>query len=145
MRAIPIIGMTVVIGILALIVYQFIKNKMWRELFTVISIMMVLVSCKKEQQIVLVPGQQYHIRSDIFNKGAYQPQQPVQLIDLYTGPNGVPYSHCKAAVNWSVFALKDGNGIAALTVQGNQVLINQGLQVNDPSVITWYIPQYDLQ
>lgn len=106
---------------------------------------LILAGCKKEQQTLLVPGNYYHLKGSIFNKVAYQPAQPLLLVDLYIGPNGVPYSHCKAAVNWSAFATKSGGGVAEQTVKGNQLEINGGAVIGDPSVLTWDIPQYDLK
>lgn len=116
-----------------------------KTVFLSLAILTVLAGCKKEQTTVLIPGSRYSIRSDIFNKGAYQPTSPVTLIDLYIGPYGVPRSHCTAAVDWSAFALVSGNGVADRTVQGNQALISQGIVYGDPAVITWDIPQYDLK
>lgn len=111
---------------------------------TLAFLLMLISACHKERQIVLIPGKQYSIRGDIFNKGAYQPKAPVTLTDTYTGPGGVPYAHCTAAVDWPRFAAASGNGVADQTVQANQLLINSGVVIGDPSVLIWDIPQYDL-
>lgn len=120
-----------------------------KTILALISLLIVLASCKKEETIVPVVGRSYAIKGDIFNKGAYQPKQPVLLIDLYTGPNGIPYAHCKAQVDWNNFAVKSGSGVADQTIEGNKTILNQlntqGIYLGDASVLTWDIPQYDLK
>lgn len=119
-----------------------------KKLALFISLAIVLTSCKKEHPQVLIIGQSYRIRADIFNKGAYQPAQPVLLTQLYINFQGIPYSKCSAPVAWSSFALKSGHGIADQTVEGNkliwQSMQDSGVQFGDPAAITWDIPQYDL-
>jgi len=106
-------------------------------------------SCKKEQSIVPVVGQSYGIRSDIFNKGTFQPIQPVLVMDLYIGPNGTPYAHCKAGIDWDHFAIKKTGGVADQTVEGNlltwESLQLEGVKWGDSNTRIWEIPQFDLK
>lgn len=61
------------------------------KLLLIIAIALCCYSCKKEQ--IIVVGQSYHIKGDIFNKGVYQPKQPVRVDSLYTDPiSGYPYA-----------------------------------------------------
>lgn len=108
-------------------------------------------SCKKEPPTaVLIPGQQYNVKGDylIFNKGAYSPQNPVKVIDLYVNFQGIPYAHINAPINWAEFALKPANGVADQTVKANVIiwgtLQSQGVQWGDNTTRVWDIPQWDL-
>ena len=58
----------------------------------ILLLALTIVSCKKDT--VIITGQSYHIRSNVFNKGVYQPAQPVEVNTLYTDPNtGLPYAN----------------------------------------------------
>ncbi len=51
----------------------------------------LLTACQKEPLTIQV-GMMYHIKSDIFSAGAYQPIQPVRVDKLYTDPiSGYPF------------------------------------------------------
>lgn len=51
-----------------------------------------LTSCQKDT--IIQTGYSYHIKGDIFNKGVYQPSQPVTVNSLYTDPvSGLPYAN----------------------------------------------------
>jgi hypothetical protein len=48
-------------------------------------IILLLCSCTKEDINVQV-GMMYHIKPDIFNKGVFQPAQPVRVERIYIDP-----------------------------------------------------------
>ncbi len=57
-------------------------------------IALLLISCAKEP-ISLQVGMMYHIKSDVFNKGVFQPKQPVRVERLYIDEaSGYPYAEC---------------------------------------------------
>lgn len=65
---------------------------MKKQILLIALASMVLAGCKKEQ--LIVQGQSYHIKGNIFNKGVYQPAQPVMVNNLYTDPiSGLPYAN----------------------------------------------------
>lgn len=99
---------------------------------------LLFTACAKEQQQVLIPGTKHHLRGDVFNDGAYQPEQPLTLIDLYEA-NGTPYAHCRARVDWTKFALK---GVADQTIAANNL---HAKQYGDTTTLTWAVPQWDLR
>lgn len=120
--------------------------KTLKTILALLSLLIVLASCKKEESIVPIVGRSYAIKGGIFNKGAYQPKQPVLLLDLYIGPNGVPYSHCQARVDWDNVATKSGNGVSDQTIAGtNATLQNYGIKWGDTTTLIWPIPQWDLK
>lgn len=54
---------------------------------------MLLVACSKEPLSIQI-GQSYHIKNNIFNKGVFQPKQPVLVNKLYIDPaSGLPYAN----------------------------------------------------
>lgn len=61
----------------------------------------VLASCKKDTIIQL--GLSYHIKGNIFNKGAFQPTQPVKVDSLYIDSNsGKPFAKVTDSGNPSI-------------------------------------------
>lgn len=112
--------------------------------FAVLSVIN-LTSCQKEN-ITPEIGQSYHIKDNVFNKGAYQPKQPVIVDSLYTDPNtGLPYAMCRAAVNWDEFTLIERSGVAKKTIEANNILIKGNMVYGDEKVINWEIPVADLK
>lgn len=56
-------------------------------------ISLLFLGCTKEPLKIQV-GQSYHIKGNIFNKGVYQPKQPIFVNSLYTDPSsGLPYAN----------------------------------------------------
>lgn len=54
---------------------------------------LLFAGCTKDPLSIQV-GQSYYIKSNIFNKGAYQPKQPVSVNSLYIDPSsGLPYAN----------------------------------------------------
>lgn len=47
-----------------------------------ILLLLLLYSCSKEPINIQV-GSMYHIKNDVFNKGAFQPFQPVRVDSIY--------------------------------------------------------------
>jgi hypothetical protein len=123
-----------------------------KKIALIFSIAVILCSCKKEQNIFITPviGHQYNVKNDnlVFNKGAFRPTDPVLVLSLYINPQGVPYAHCTAPIDWSSFSLIASNGVAELTVEGNALTLRQlnleGIQFGDTTIMPWEIPQDDL-
>jgi len=108
-----------------------------------------LTSCKKEN-IVPEVGKSYHIKGNIFNKGSYQPKQPVLVDSLYTDPlSGLPYALVRASINWDEFALTKRSGVADQTIEANKIMIKNlsagGIEFGDQIVIGWEMPIADLK
>jgi hypothetical protein len=122
-----------------------------KSIFVISAIILLatsLTACKKEAMILV--GRSYHIKGDIFNKGSYQPTQPVRVDSLYTDAStGLPYAKCKAQIAWDKFALKPGNGVAQQIVDGNLIMLEQlksyGIEFGDSYLMTWSFPQEDLK
>ena len=106
----------------------------------VVLLSLVLVTACKKDDMPLVIGQSYNLKSDIFSKGAYQPISPVKVDSLYIDlSSGLPYARASAMINWAGLNQNDpGN---KLTLQG---LAQQGINWGDQKYIEWYIPQDDL-
>ena len=50
--------------------------------------LIMLNGCRKQEiTIDAQVGMMYHIKSNVFSKGAYQPKQPVRIERIYTDPN----------------------------------------------------------
>lgn len=70
-------------------------------MFIVVGIVLILINSCKKDSINPVVGQLYHIKGNIFNKGAYQPAQPV--LDMR--------NYIDAAYNMPYSEIKDMNGL----------------------------------
>lgn len=57
-------------------------------------VILLLVACKKDSQVLV--GNLYYIKSNVFNKGAYQPVQPVKVDSIYMDQTyNIPYCICE--------------------------------------------------
>jgi len=50
-----------------------------------ILLLLLCTACQKEPLNIQV-GMMYHIKSEVFNKGTYQPVQPIRVERIYTDP-----------------------------------------------------------
>jgi hypothetical protein len=99
--------------------------------------------CKKDEMIMT--GKYYHFKSNVFNKGAYQPKQPVLVDSLYIDPiSGLPFARSIAQIAWDKISLKTGNGVAQSTVDGTKLSLEDKTW-GDTTKIYWYNPQDDLK
>lgn len=123
------------------------KNKFYYLLLAIL----LVTSCKKDEQpLVLTVGNSYHYKGNIFNEGAFKPNQPLRLDSLYVDPGtGLPFATLSGSIDWIHFATKSGGGVAQMTVDGNiitlQNLEHQGIKQNDNTIIKWEFPQKDLE
>jgi len=107
-------------------------------------------SCKKEP--ILKIGQYYRIKGGVFNKGKFQPSNPVLLDTLYIDTKSQSvFAACRASVNWneynqSVKGIVPGN----ISLLDKVKFLNQSadttkfIKVGDTTKIEWAIPQADL-
>lgn len=89
-------------------------------------------SCKKETAIEV--GMPYHIKSTIFNKGAFQPVQPIVVTRIYFKEVvGKWFTDSKEQVDWGKFDR---------SLPGNTRL---EMKEGDTTKIVWEIPKDDLE
>lgn len=119
-----------------------------KNLLLLSLLFLCLSACKKDT--IIQTGRSYHVKGDIFNRGAYQPVQPVQVNELYIDPaSGLPYAHCTAFIDWDNFALEAGHGVAQSTVDWNNKTLTElnkiGIEYGKPYNMKWDFPQEDLK
>lgn len=102
------------------------------------TLFIVLMGCKKQEITVQVQvGHYYRLKSNVFSKGQYQPENPVRADSLYIDPlSHKPYAKIWARIDWNNFDRKQ---------QANQIRIGRGLVVGDTTHIKWECPQGDLE
>jgi hypothetical protein len=116
--------------------------------FAIIS----LSSCKKERLTIdpdFTIGKEYKIKSDVFNKGAYRPTNPVTVDSMYIDKiSGLPFAKCHASIDWGSFAVKTGSGVAQMTVDANMIILDnlkkKNIDIGYLAPVEWFVPQADL-
>lgn len=105
----------------------------------ILAFVLIISSCKKDDMPILI-GQSYAIKSNIFSKGAFQPISPIKVDSLYIDPSsGLPFARAMALIDWGNFDKSNAGNKIVL-----QDLIKKGINFGDQRYIEWYISQDDL-
>ena len=106
--------------------------------FIGVIVLMIAFGCRKQEITVqAVIGNTYHIKSNVFHKGSFQPLQPVRVDSLYIdGLTQMRYAKIHAQIDWNNFDIN---------FLGNSILLQDGgIVQGDPKYLDWAIPVEDL-